>query len=177
MSVTASADEQETNAAPEVRPMFGAYLPTGKQEKDLKSAMLAGVQVATEVRPSLDLVGSFQWSPSKNKYLTAKNRVNLYQYDAGAELMGPKATPFGGSLKPFVGLGLGARTYHPQTTDLKSTTYFAGYGALGTEFQLSRVGLRLEGRDYLSQFKGVSGTEKGSTRNDVVLAAALAFHI
>src|SRR5438093_7595772 len=67
--VVAFADQQETRAAPEIRPMLGAYLPTGKQGNDLKSAMLAGVQVATELQSSLHLVGSFQWSPSKNKYL------------------------------------------------------------------------------------------------------------
>src|SRR2546422_7724697 len=56
--VVAFADQQETRAAPEIRPMLGAYLPTGKQGNDLKSAMLAGVQVATELQSSLHLVGS-----------------------------------------------------------------------------------------------------------------------
>jgi hypothetical protein len=55
-------------------------------------------------------------------------------------------------------------------------TYFAGYGALGTELQLARTALRVEARDYVSPFKGLMGGEEAAWRNDVMLAGGFAFH-
>jgi hypothetical protein len=74
---------------------------------------------------------------------------------------------------PFAGIGLGARTYNPRHGNADSQTKFAGYGALGGEFGVRRVGLRLEARDYLSQAGPTTRGDGSGTRNDVTLAAGL----
>jgi hypothetical protein len=80
-------------------------------------------------------------------------------------------------MRPFVGVGGGARTYLYQGTGLSDRTCTAGYAALGTEFQLGATALRLEARNnlfcYKSPFAGLSSV----TRNDVSLSLGLAYHI
>ena len=41
----------------------------------------------------------------------------------------------------------------------------------------SRLGARLEFRDYVSRFKGIDGRERNSTRNDVMLVGAMTLRI
>jgi hypothetical protein len=80
-------------------------------------------------------------------------------------------------LRPFVGVGLGGRTYALRDVDADSRTYFAGYGALGTELQLGRIAFRLEGRDYISRYEGIREDTDTSTRNDILLSVGLAYHL
>ena len=162
---------------PEIRPFFATYVPTGKQRDVLKDAALVGGQLALEMREFLHLTGSFAWSPNTDRLRRADNRVSVFQYDIGAEVF--RSTPLTGEwmLRPFVGAGIGGRTYDFRDVRTKAHSDPVGYGALGTEFQLSRVSLRVEGRDYVSRFKGLSGLEKTSTRNDVNVWAALAYHL
>jgi hypothetical protein len=162
---------------PEVRPFVGAYLPTGDQRDVLKDSALMGMEFAYELPINVHLLGTVGWTPSTDKALTQDNRVNLFQYDVGAELFNSRPMTGDWLFRPFVGLGVGARTYDmTEIRGAKAKTYAAGYGALGSEFQLSNIAIRIEGRDYLSQFKGLAGGADNKTRNDVTLAAALAFH-
>ena len=78
--------------------------------------------------------------------------------------------------RPFLGLGGGIRTYD-LTGTMWSKTYPSGYRALGSEWQVSRIALRLEARDYLTRFKGLSGNESVSTRNEITISAGLAYHL
>ena len=78
------------------------------------------------------------------------------------------------SLLPFVGAGVGRRTHDYRDLPVSSKTGFDGYGALGGEFGFENWGIRIEGRDYGSQFRNFSGPSDGSkTRNDVMVAAGL----
>jgi hypothetical protein len=49
----------------------------------------------------------------------------------------------------------------------------ASDGALGGEVGFGRLGLRVEGRDYVSRFEPLIGDGDTKTRNDVTLAAGL----
>ena len=80
-------------------------------------------------------------------------------------------------LRPFVGLGVGGRTYDFEAANVKTRSFLVGYGALGTEFQISRFAVRLEGRDYLSRMKDIAGLTKAATRNDLMVTAGLAYHL
>ena len=160
----------------EVRPYAGAYIPTGKQRDLLKDAVLVGAQASYRIVPQLAITGAFGWSPSKDRITAGDQTLDLYQYDVGAELRAPSwYTSGSGSwdFTPFVGLGVGGRTYSYRDLDVGSKTNVAGYGALGGEAGFGRAGVRIEARDYVSQFKPLTGGGDSKTRNDVTLAAGL----
>jgi len=161
---------------PELRPLVGAYIPTGAQRDLFKDATMFGIQGALEVVPTFHLVGTFAWVPAHNKYTGFDENVSIFSYDFGAEVGLTQPIGSGWEFKPFVGLGVGARTYAYKATGLSDRTCAAGYGALGSEFQFAKVALRLEARDnvfcYRSPIAGVSST----TRNDVGLAFGFAYH-
>jgi hypothetical protein len=79
--------------------------------------------------------------------------------------------------RPYVRIGGGARTYAYQADQLAGQTCAAGYGALGTEFQLGRTALRVEARDDVFRFKSPVAGQDSKTRNDIRLAAGVAFHL
>ena len=122
----------------------------------------------------VQIVGSFSWSPSEAKQLE-DTHTNLYQYDAGVEyaLIRIEGTK---RLGPFIGAGLGGRTYSV-TSSSSSQTGLDGYGSIGGRFTASKLGARVELRDYLSKFKGLEGGRESSTRNDLMLAGLVTFRI
>jgi hypothetical protein len=168
----------QTPAMPmlELRPMAGALIPTGDQRDLFKDAVLYGAQVAFEYRPNVHIVGSFGWSPGHDRFAVADQKVNLFQYDVGAEynLLYPLGS--GWELKPFLGAGVGARTYDYAAATLQTRTCAAGYGTLGTELQYGAVGLRLEARDYVHCFKNPV-SDQSNTRNEVGLTAGFVYHL
>ena len=168
---------QTAKTRPEIRPFAGAIIPTGDQRTLFKSAPMFGLQTALELKPSLHLVGTFGWVPAQDKYAVAQDNVNNFQYNVGVEL--GFVQPLGGSweLRPFVGAGVGGRTYAYQAATLSNKTCAAGYGALGTEFQLARTALRLEARDNVFCFKSPIGGVSSKTRNDIGLAFGIAYHL
>lgn len=174
--VATALPAQTSKVKPEIRPFAGAMIPTGELRNLFLDAPMFGVSTAVELKPTVHVLATFAWVPAQNKYGVAQNNVNVFQYTVGAEL--GFVTPLAGNweLRPFAGLGVGARTYAFQG-GLKDRTCFAGYGALGTEFQIARTALRLEARDnvfcYRSPISGVSS----KTRNDVGLSLGVAYHL
>jgi hypothetical protein len=176
MPLAASA-QMPDRGIPEVRPFAGALVPTGDNRDLVKDAVLAGVSAGFEVTENLHLVGTFAWSPSHEKLDLTRNRVDVYAYTVGAELQTPRGMPGERWLRPFVGLGMGGLTYHLRDISLNEKNYLTGYGSLGAELQMQKIGLRVEGRDYLHQFKGIEGNEKATVRNFMLFMAGLSFHI
>ena len=174
-AVACAADSPETGPT-SIRPLVGAYLPTGVQRRELSSSVTTGVQLGYDLPIPLRLVGSVAWTPSHDRDFS-DHRTNLYQYDAGLE-MARRSTGMLWNLSPFVGAGLGARSYRLRGSSVGSAQNdFDGYGAVGGEVDRNRLGARIEVRDYVSRFKGIEGQEPSSTRNDVMLAGAITFHL
>jgi hypothetical protein len=156
---------------PEVRPFVGAFVPTGPQRDILKDTWLVGGQAALEIADRAHLVGSLAWAPNRTTH-----DVCVYDYTAGVE--GFHALPMraGWQFRPFLGLGLDGRTYVDHgNADHRENTW-GGYGALGTEFQMSRIAIRLEGRQTVTRFKGLTGNDKAEARSDVEIGTGMAFH-
>ena len=157
----------------ELRPYAGAYIPTGKQRDLLKDAVLIGGQASYRLTPQFAVTGTLGWSPSKDRITPGDQKLDVWQYDVGGELRAPSWIQSGAlDFTPFVGLGAGGRTYNYRDLDVDSKTNFAGYGVLGGEIGFGRIGWRLEGRDYVSQFKPFQGGDS-KTRNDVTVATGL----
>src|SRR5918999_744934 len=159
----------------EIRPYVGAYIPTGDQRNIFKDAILAGAQGSYRFTPALALTATVGWSPTEDRLTAGQETVDLWQYDIGAELRAPSwLQGESWNFSPFVGLGVGGRTYDYRDLDnVDAKTNVAGYGALGGEFGFGQFGVRLEGRNYISRFEPLTGTGDAKTRNDVSLAAGL----
>jgi hypothetical protein len=172
-----AAAQMPDRGIPEIRPFAGVLVPTGDNRDLVKDAFLTGVSAGFEVTENVHLLGTFIWSPTHEKLDLTRNRVNVYTYSAGAELQTSRGVPGDRWIRPFVGAGLGGLTYRVRDVSLDEKTYFTGYGSLGVEMQLEKLGLRLEGRDYLHRFKGIEGNEKATVRNFTTFMAGLSYHI
>jgi len=158
---------------PEARPFAGVLIPTGKQLGIINRTWMVGLQGGVELAERVHAIGTFAWAANPSS-----SDPSVFDYNAGIEAFQPFHMTADWQLRPFAGVGLGARTYrnHPGADHPTTQTQFAGYGALGTEFQIRRIALRVEGRDYLSRFQGLSGTDRTRTANDVTVAGGVAFH-
>ena len=155
-----------------IRPIVGAYLPTGDQRDFLKDAVFAGAQASLEFGTNFAVSGSFGWAPSKDKITVGNQKIDAYQYDVGLEARSPVA--FLGEVTPFVGAGIGGRTYSYRDLNVDSKTNFDGYGAVGVDVGVQRrVNVRIEARDYVSRFEPLTGTGDAKTRNDIGVFAGL----
>jgi hypothetical protein len=159
----------------EIRPFAGAFIPTGPERTFLKDAVLAGAQISARVIPQLAVTGTFGWTPNSDQLTPGAPTLDVYQYDLGVEARGAGWVGADGwDFTPFVGLGGGGRTYNYRNLSFNSTTDVDGYGSAGAELGYGRIGVRVEGRDYISQFKPLRGLGGTSTnRNDVALSAGL----
>lgn len=161
----------------EIRPFVGGLFPTGTLGNELSSSFLAGAQLGYKLPIPLHLVGTFAWTPSRAKDLADK-RTNIFLYDAGVTYTPYRSTAVTGwSIRPFIGAGLGARTYSFSSTGPSDQTDFDAYGAIGGELTASRIGARLELRDYASHLKGLDPLQEKATRNDLMLQGAVTFQL
>lgn len=178
MFAAATALQAQAPTVPkiELRPFVGASVPTGDQRDLFGDEPMFGLQGAVEVKPTFHVVGSFGWVPAESKYAFADNGANVFQYDMGVEFSFIRPMPRNWEFRPFLGFGAGGRTYTYAAEQLNNKTCLAGYGALGTEFQLGRTAIRLEGRDNIFCYKSPIEGMTSKTRNDVGIMLGLAYH-
>jgi hypothetical protein len=161
----------------ELRVTSGAFVPTGNQRNFLKDAQVTAAQVSWVVRPSVAITGTFGWARSRDLATVDTPKLDVFTYDLGVEAR--PAQWFAGhavTFSPFAGLGAGARSYNYRKLDVNATNNLAGFGSVGGELGIGRLGLRLEVRDYATGFKPLAAAGKSDTRNDVVMMAAVRFN-
>src|SRR5688500_9374383 len=180
---------QERVTRVEVRPLVGAYVPTGAQRDLLRDAILVGAQLGWPVHEYLAVTGSFGWAPAADKTPTfgiggsgREEDVDLFQYDVALEGRLPDLAPSARwSTRPYAALGVGGRTYsYRDVPGVGAETNFLGFGAAGLDVAppTRNLGLRLEVRDNVSAFKGLRGERRERTaRNDVQFTAGLTFRL
>ena len=173
--IVASAANAQQPRTLELRPFVGAYVPTGALRDAFTSGLMLGGQAAYQVTPNFHLLATGSWSDVKAKLAPTQEHTNLFQFDAGAEfgLVRPVASSW--SFHPFLGLGLGARTYDYNERTFANKTCTAGYGAIGSELQTGPVALRFEGRAYAVCYQSPI-TGKSNTRNDLGFSLGFAYH-
>ncbi|HET9426658.1 MAG TPA: hypothetical protein VFO55_14945 [Gemmatimonadaceae bacterium] len=161
----------------ELRPLAGLLLPVGEMRDDFATAPLFGLQAGFELNTNAHIVlgGTFARADARFPSFT-QARTNIWQFDTGAEVNLVRAMGESWLFRPFVGVGLGARTYDYTMPGEPARTCAAGYGALGAELQRHAVAVRFEDRNTLSCFTSPE-TDARRTRFDVGLALALVYHV
>lgn len=157
-----------------VHPFVGAFVPVGAQRELLGTAPLTGLQWSWRVVYGVAVTSRLAWSPNRPLLIPGNQRLDLFQYDIGAEVRGEGF--FYGSgweVTPFVGVGGGARTYVFRSLAVRSKTNLAAYGSAGFEIGFGVVGLRVEGRNTFSQLKPLIGGGVNTTRHDLALSGGL----
>jgi hypothetical protein len=174
LAATPALAQQAPATHLQISPYAGAFIPTGAQRDVLDAAFLTGLTLSLELDPYLAFVGSFGWAASQGQQPITRDRgLDVYQYDLGLQGQRPFALGRGVTLKPFVGIGTGVRTYDFADGDLASETDFVGYVSAGASLEYRHVALGLTVRDYLSIYDGIAVDEGSSTRNDLSVYASL----
>ncbi len=168
-STPARADEPSRKLG--VAPFVGAFVGTGDQRDLLDDSVLTGLTATYEVTPYVAVVGAFGWSPTQVKGL--RQDLDLFQYDLGVQGQYPVALMDGWTLKPFLGVGAGARTYNFRDLDVDAETDFAGYVAAGANVEHGPLALGLTARDYVTAYDGLAGEADQTARNDLGLFASV----
>jgi hypothetical protein len=174
--VTGEAHSQDAPRRLHMFTTVGAFVPTGANSHVLRGAPALGSQMTFALNPTVSLTGSFTRASSEEESAAADG-VDVYQYDIGAEA-GKVVARFGTwQLRSFVGAGFGGRSYNYKDISAPAEHTIAGYGAAGAQMQMGRLAFRLEARDYVSGYKGLSAGQYGSseTRNDVMLKSGVSF--
>lgn len=161
----------------EVRLASGAMMPTGDQRHDVRSGPLTAAQVSWLPKSSLAFTGTLGWARSRDRASVGTPRLNAFSADFGVEAR-PSRWIAGGrvSFSPFIGLGAGSRSYDYRGRRADARHNLAGYGALGGELGVGRLGLRVEARNYVSRFKPLAAAGKSDARSDVFVLVALRFN-
>lgn len=158
----------------EVRLTSGRLVGTGDLRGQLKDASLSATQVAWRLRPRLSMLGTFSWARSRDLATAGNPKLDVFTWDVGFEGRSREWSGRGRtSLILFAGAGAGARSYNHRSLDIAAATNLAGYGSVGANVGIARVGLRLEVRDYASGFRSLGTTGRSGTRNDLVVMGAL----
>ena len=163
----------------EVRPYVGAYIPTGDQRSDVESASLTGLQMSVAAIPRFALTLTFGVAQSNGRITSADRQLDIIQYDIGVEGRRPRwYRQARYELTPFIGAGLGGRTYEYANRPDTLATSTDGYGTVGAEIGFGLLGIRLEARDYISRVPSLTTTHaRPNARNDLTVSLGVAFRL
>jgi hypothetical protein len=170
------AQESTTIGAFELRPLVGAFIPTGSMRNEFRDAALYGIQGGFELSSDIHLLLGGFWSRNDtHASIVGSKRADIWQFDAGIEANMIKPMGRDWFFRPFVGGGLGVRSYDYSATD-GSNRCFAGYGSVGAETQRFEGAFRFEARNYVTCYESpITGVKK--TRNDVGLTLGFVYHV
>ena len=161
----------------EIRVPGGLLVPTGDQRHALGDAHVTAVQVSRVLGSRFAMTGSFAWARSRDLASVDAPKLDVFTSDLGVEVRSAEMLTDGPvAVSLFAGLGAGLRSYNHRSLHVDATHNVAGYGAVGGELGMGRVGLRLEVRDYVSGFEPLIGPGTSEVRNDMVMTLSLRFN-
>lgn len=169
------AQRSTTIGAFELRPVVGAYVPTGTMRNEFRDAALFGLQSGFEFNSNIHmLLGGFFSRNDTHVSFVGSKQADIWQLDAGVEANTLSSMGRDWLFRPFLGGGLGMRMYDYSAGG--NSRCFASYAAAGLEFQRFQGALRAEARDYVSCYESpLTGDKK--TRNDVGLTLGFVYHV
>lgn len=152
----------------------GTIVPTGAQRHAIKRGDVTAVQLAYAARPAIAITSTFGWARSRDIATAGDPKLDVFTYDVGVEARAPRwLQGHSMSLAPFAGAGVGGRSYNYRSLDVDATHNIGGYLSAGGELRIRRLGLRIEGRDYVTGFKPLQGSGTTRTGNDLVVLAGV----
>jgi len=152
----------------------GTVVPTGDQRDAIARGKLTAAQLSYVVHPALAITATVGWARSRDIARVDDPKLDVFTYDLGAEVRAPhQALGRGLTVRPFAGIGAGARSYNYRSLDVDATHNLAAYASAGGEVGVRRVRLRVEARDYVTGFKPLAGNGPAATRNDVAMMLGL----
>ncbi|MEQ1857224.1 MAG: hypothetical protein ABL963_12165 [Longimicrobiales bacterium] len=161
----------------EFRVPGGAFVPTGDQRDALDDAHVTAIQVSRVLRPQLAVTGTFGWARSHDLVTVGAPKLDVFTSDIGIEARSAERSIDGPvAISLFAGLGGGIRSYNHRNLHVDASHNLAGYGSVGAELGMGRVGVRVEVRDYVSGFEHHVGVGGSDVRNDMVMTVALRFN-
>ena len=119
---------------------------------DFRLGWAGSVDASYWVVPRVGLRASGTWAQDslRGAAVTGRGTFNKFAYDAGVVLRYPLSAG-AGTFIPYVLGGAGAISVHQLGSD-STWTKFAGNFGGGIEYRFSRIGVRVEGRDYVYKF-------------------------
>lgn len=119
---------------------------------DWRLGWAGSVDASYWILPRVGIRASGTWAQDslRGGAIAGRGTFNKFAYDADIVLRYPLAAG-SSTIVPYVLGGAGAISLHQLDSDSTWTKFAGNYGA-GIEYRLSRVGLRVEGRDYVYKF-------------------------
>ena len=152
----------------------GTMVPTGAQRHAIKRGDVTAVQLAYAPRAAFAITSTFGWARSRDIATAGDPKLDVFTYDVGIEARAARWIQGNGmTFTPFAGAGAGGRSYNYRKLDVDATHNLGGYVSAGGELRIRRLGLRLEARDYVTDFKPLQGSGVARTGNDVVVLAGV----
>lgn len=152
----------------------GTLVPTGSQQDAIKRGNLTALQLSFVARPTFAITSTVGWARSRDIASIDNPKLDVFTYDVGAEARAPHSiTGETVTFVPFAGVGAGGRSYNYRNLDVDATHNLAAYASVGGEVGVRRVRVRLEARDYVTEFKPLRGIGAARTGNDVVMMVGL----
>lgn len=171
-----TAQQSTTVGAFELRPLVGAFIPTGTMRNEFRDGALFGMQDGFEFASDIHfLLGGFWSRNDTHTSVVGSRRAEIWQFDAGIEANLIRSMGRDWLFRPFVGGGLGMRSYDYSAKD-GTNRCFAGYGSIGAEAQRFEGAIRFEARDNVTCYESpLTGVKR--TRNDVGLMLGFVYHV
>lgn len=163
-ALAAPAFAEEAPRTTQLSPLLGVLIPTGHQRVILDDGVLIGLTASLDVHRNVALVGAFGWAQTAGHGLTLRSAtLDVAQYDLGVQGQLPIELADGQTLKPFLGAGVGGRTYRFRDLHVEAETDLVGYYALGVSLECRPLVISATARNYLSDFDGI-GAKRGPSR-------------
>jgi hypothetical protein len=151
---------------------FGALAPLGLQRRAVAIAPYYEVAMLAVPLRELAFVANVGWAPTHDRQSSTHASVDITDLHGGIEVR-PLAIKRGAIvLKPFVGLGLGARSYY-FSLDSVTVTSLAGYASLGLAYQYAATGLRIAASDHVSGYPRLACRCPSGPRHEIVVTVGV----
>jgi len=173
VSVPAQRASPDTGRRIAAHTLLGVRIPTGRERDVSGPAFLIGGQVAVRMGRHAAAMMSVSAAQGDDRTHVGDNALTAVQYDVGVERHGCPFCVAVQAAKPFVGAGVGMRTYRHDRSSRPATTSATVYVAAGAELRKGRAGFRAELRDNLVS---VQQDQQRSVWNDIELRTGLAYH-